>query len=152
MKPTLNILATLLTILLVSTAAYADTIRALQGNSGNNGNGGGNGNSNGNGNANGGGNSGNTGNGGDNGPPADSPSEDRLSGARGSSIQDEYLVFLNDDEDLVGLANALVKSNGNSAVMQIYSEVARGFSVKLPAAAINRLRQNPGVDRVIEVG
>lgn len=93
-----------------------------------------------------------------NGPPSDAPRGppaevlERLQGGRGAHIRDEYIVELIDDIDavqLVGIANALVKSNGASSVMNVYQGNAlNGFSVKLPFAALRRLENDPNVKAI----
>lgn len=65
--------------------------------------------------------------------------------AGGSGIADEYIiVFDNGVGDAPGLANRLVRTHGGS-LMHTYQHAIRGFSARLPRAAVDALGRNPNV-------
>lgn len=63
-------------------------------------------------------------------------------------VDGAYIVVFNDDvSDVDGEVNNISRSNGIKA-NYTYKHVIKGFSAKLPAAALNALKNNPRVRRV----
>ena len=63
-------------------------------------------------------------------------------------IADQYIVvFKGDVADPRGVARGLAQAHGGT-VLRTYQHALKGFSVRLPAAAVEALRRNPNVDYV----
>ena len=68
--------------------------------------------------------------------------------AQGAANGDYIVVFKADENDPVGLADALVKSHGGQ-LKHIYRSALKGFAVRnLPPAAVEALRRNPRIELV----
>ncbi|MDZ4078069.1 MULTISPECIES: S8 family peptidase [Hydrocarboniphaga] len=72
-----------------------------------------------------------------------------------NAVPDQYIVVLKNDAasratPIRTLAQRLVGTVGGGEVLQNYDHTVRGFSVRLPKAAIEALANNPAIERIEE--
>jgi PKD repeat protein len=88
--------------------------------------------------------------------PVSAPVADPVLNVGGGNQQDSYIVVFREGvQDVPGLARQLATANGGE-LGYVYEHAVRGFSVRMPAAAIQGLSRNPNVayiepDRIVTI-
>ncbi len=81
--------------------------------------------------------------------PPTASSEAMLQKASSKIIPGKYIIVFKDDvADVANLVSRLAKAHG-AAVEHVYQHALKGFSANLPAAAVQRLRNDPRIKYIV---